>query len=242
MNYKDEVAPSDSMDAAANKILNAHQAGDVIIIVGTCTVDYAGRAWSYLDSGERTVIVKPSGALLVHGATAVEAQNWQPADASITVDVDEDGDLLVDAKRTSPKESLLVRFTDSVRSIHYEPPATTVKLEGSEEEMHQHIFDNPTVIEDGFEPLEHEKNVGVGKIDVYGEDVDGRPVIIEVKRRKAQPKHVDQLNRYVTAVTDDNPRGILVAPSITASADGMLGADGFEFVELHPEDIFSRRN
>jgi RecB family endonuclease NucS len=50
----------------------------VLIVVGCCCVEYSGRARSTLGWGERIVIVKPDGSVLVHQRAGREPVNWQP--------------------------------------------------------------------------------------------------------------------------------------------------------------------
>ncbi|PSP51500.1 endonuclease NucS, partial [Halobacteriales archaeon QH_7_68_42] len=73
----------------------------------------------------------------------------------------------------------------------------------------------------------------------YGEDRDGRTVVLELKRRRVGPDAVGQLGRYVDALERDlhaetEVRGMLVAPSVTDRARRMLAERGLEFVALAP--------
>lgn len=43
-----------------------------------CAVAYEGRAQSQLESGDRFVLCKSDGTVLVHGDTNQEPRNWQP--------------------------------------------------------------------------------------------------------------------------------------------------------------------
>ena len=47
----------------------------MILILGECSVSYQGRAKSFLDFGERLVIVKKDGAVLVHQGETREPVN-----------------------------------------------------------------------------------------------------------------------------------------------------------------------
>ncbi|KPV65554.1 MAG: Endonuclease NucS [Candidatus Bathyarchaeota archaeon BA1] len=50
----------------------------VLVIVGNCWVEYKGRASSKLGPGERILIIKRDGALLVHRPEGYEPVNWMP--------------------------------------------------------------------------------------------------------------------------------------------------------------------
>jgi len=58
--------------------------------------------------------------------------------------------------------------------------------------------------------------------------------MIEVKRRQATPKHVDQLTRYVELFPDSNPdiREMLVAPAASERVERTLRDQGLEFTAL----------
>lgn len=236
MSYSEDITPEDSIKESANKILNAHISGDVVVVVGVCTVDYSGRAAKYLDIGNRCVTINPDGSLLVNSPKSVKPQCWQPSDAEISVDINEDNDLIIRADRTSPEESLVVIFEDVVKSIHYEPTEDEVTVDGSEDEMHKYIMRNPSILGENIDVVENEKEVSTGKIDIFGYKNES-PVVVEVKRRKAQLKHIDQLKRYVDTIDDTNTIGILVAPDITESAKELLKKHNYRFVSLSPIQV-----
>lgn len=239
MGYKEDVRPEDTLRESANKILNAHISGDVVIIVGKCTVDYNGRAWTYLDLGKRSVTINPSGAVVVNGSKSVKPKNWQPSDADTKIRMDEDGDMIIDSVRSNPDESLQIRFTDILKSIHYDPPENQVEVEGTEDDVHEELIKNPEYIEDGLDITEHEKEVETGSIDLFGFDSKENEVIIEVKTRKGQIKNIDQLNRYVTTY-DSDVRGILAAPDIADTAKDHLDSYGYEYVKINPAKMFDK--
>ncbi|MGC8850083.1 MAG: endonuclease NucS, partial [Candidatus Bathyarchaeia archaeon] len=51
---------------AAEALKDGFRKGELTIIIGCLSVDYYGRARSKLGFGERIVILKPDGALLIH--------------------------------------------------------------------------------------------------------------------------------------------------------------------------------
>src|SRR4030042_7212661 len=62
--------------AAIEKALTQRR---TLIVAGNCHVHYTGRAKSTLEPGERLLIIKEDGSLLVHRPTGYEPVNWQPA-------------------------------------------------------------------------------------------------------------------------------------------------------------------
>jgi RecB family endonuclease NucS len=213
---------------------------DVITVFGRCTVDYDGRATSQLGPGDRLVILKPDGSILVHTDEKRTPVNWQPPGCTHTASV-RDGRLRIRSTRSTPDERLDVHFERVEQCSAYGVnDRSDLELTGSEEDLRQHILTNPSVLEPGFEPLETERQSDAGPIDIFGEDADGVPVVVELKRRRVGPSAASQLRRYVDALRrefgDDEPiRGILVAPSVTDRASGLLEREGLEFVALDPE-------
>jgi len=237
MNYGADVTNDDSINDAANKILNAHLAGNVVVICATCVVQYVGTAESRLLPEKRTIILKPDESLLVHSSNGVKPVNWQTSKASINIDIN-DSNLVIESSHKD--EKLIIKCFTIHKSIHYVPPEEDIKsMVGTENDMHAAIMKTPQIIEDGLHSLEHEKDIRSGSIDIYAEDNNDTPVVIEVKRRKAQLKHVDQLQRYVKNIEENvsEVRGILVAPEIGDSSREELNRKNLEFKTLNPKDV-----
>jgi RecB family endonuclease NucS len=102
--------------------------------------------------------------------------------------------------------------------------------------MHVLLERAPGAIEAGLIVLERERPTDTGPIDLFCRDVEGRTVVVEVKRVRAVAAHVEQLQRYCERVDLDPAhkpcRGILVAPDIAPQARIMCEARGFGFVEI----------
>ncbi|XVH30403.1 endonuclease NucS [Haloferacaceae archaeon DSL9] len=217
----------------------AFERGDMITVFGRCTVDYDGRASSELGAGDRLLILKPDGSALVHTDEKRTPINWQPPGCEHRAAI-RDGRLRVRSVRSTPAETLDVRF----EAIHQLSALSVsgrraLDLTGSEEDLREYILDRPGVLEAGFSPLAIERESAAGPIDIYGEDDDGRPVVVELKRRRVGPSAAGQLSRYVEAIErelgdDATVRGILVAPSVTDRAAKLLSQNGLEFVALDP--------
>ena len=216
-------------------------AGAMITIVGHCEVEYDGRASSYLAPGDRLVILKPDGTLLVPTGSQHEPVNWQPPGCTHRVSL-EDEHLSVQSLHSSPAERVEISFTSIAQLSTFElADESTVALEGTEEDLRQRIFAEPNLVEPGFQPLMRERETPAGPVDIYGKDQEGRPVIIELKRRRVGPDAVGQLQRYVAAVGRElpvgtTPRGILIAPSVTDRAERLLASEGLESISLAPPD------
>ena len=72
---------------------------------------YDGRANSTLENGERLLIIKSDGSLLVHRPVGYEPVNWQPAGGVFHVQIKDDG-LEVHGVRQKPRESVRVIFSE----------------------------------------------------------------------------------------------------------------------------------
>ncbi|MCK4884719.1 DUF91 domain-containing protein, partial [Candidatus Bathyarchaeota archaeon] len=68
-----------TVEKAAEFIKEAVSKRKAVILVGNCWVDYKGRASSKLEPGERIVMIKEDGSVLVHRPFGYEPVNWQPA-------------------------------------------------------------------------------------------------------------------------------------------------------------------
>ena len=242
---------------------DAFERGDLVSLFGRCTVSYEGRAASDLGPGDRLVVLKPDGAALVHTDEGRQPVNWQPPGSEHRAAV-RDGRLRVRSTRSSPDETLTVRFA----AVHQLSAMSVtggrdLTLHGSEEDLRTRILERPDLVEAGFEPRETERPSGAGPMDVFGVDADGTPVVVELKRRRVGPDAVGQLARYVRALREEfgieasdseaddetasdggddeadgagppEGRGVLVAPSVTDRAAERLADRGFDHVALEP--------
>ena len=211
----------------------------LITLFGRCRVEYDGRAASSLDAGNRLVVLKPDGTILVHTDSGQQPVNWQPPGCTHEGRLD-DGALLVESVRTNPDERLLVAFERVDQVVVYDGTGDSdVTVLGTEADLRDRILDRPELIEEGFEPRATERDTSAGAVDIYGTDSEDHAVVVELKRRRVGPDAVSQLNRYVEALESDlhagrTVRGILVAPSVTDRAHNLLERRGLEFVSVSP--------
>lgn len=253
-----ETLTKPSVGDAATLVSVAVERGDLVTIFGRCTVEYDGRAASDLPPGDRHVMIKPDGTTLVHSTTGQQPVNWMQPLADISISTSgqtpvnwqppgctheaslAEGRLRVRSERSTPSEELLVVFETVEQVSAFDArDEENLSLTGTEEDLRQRILDDPDLVESGFRPLATERETSAGAVDVYGEDREGRTVVLELKRKRVGPDAVGQLVRYVEALrrelhTDAEIRGVLVAPSVTDRARELLGEEGLEFVSLTP--------
>jgi RecB family endonuclease NucS len=215
--------------------------GALVTLFGRCTVEYDGRAASTLGPGDRHVMLKPDGAALVHTDEGQTPVNWQPPGSTHSCRAD-DGSLLIESVRSSPEERLSIAFSSVALAAAFDPTdGESIEVVGTEADLKRRILDEPALVEAGFVPLATERETPAGAVDVYGEDSEGRTVVLELKRRRVGPDAVGQLSRYVEALerdlhADAELRGVLVAPSVTERARALLAEKGLEFVPLEPSE------
>jgi hypothetical protein len=111
-------------------------------------------------------------------------------------------------------------------------------LHATEEDMHRAILLKPDLLEEGFKPISWEKKVRPGFVDIYGEDRNGRLVIVEVKRKTASKEAALQLSKYVEPIkakVNRDVRAILVAPNLGKDVQRILATLGLEYRALDPK-------
>ena len=227
-----------SVEEAAMFIREAVSWRKAVILVGNCWVNYRGRASSRLEPGERIVLIKKDGSVLVHRPVGYEPVNWQPAGCLFQSRAIDDI-LRVRAVHRKPSESVSI-FFDRIYLLSAMSliDCGEFSLHASEEDMQRAILLDPSILESGFEPISYEKKVEPGFVDVYGIDRDGRLVVVEIKRRTAGRDAALQLAKYVDFVkttTKREIRGVLVAPHLAKGVQKLLATLGLEFKALVPK-------
>ena len=236
-----------NVEEAKNSVMEAVSRNKTLLVIGRCWVHYIGRAKSRLGPGERILVVKADGSLLVHRSTGYEPVNWMPG-GDVVFNVQAKGKILeIRALRQKPAETVTVYFNEIqlVASLAL-VDSGEFSLYASEGDMQKAILLRPDLLEEGFRPITYEKKVEPGFVDVYGEDKDGKLVIVEIKRKTAGKAAVVQLAKYIEAIrarADRAVRGILVAPSVAKDVQRVLTTLGLEFKYLNPRkcaDVLTR--
>jgi RecB family endonuclease NucS len=209
-----------------------------LIVVGNCHVHYTGRAKSTLEPGERMLIIKEDGSLLVHRPVGYEPVNWQPPGSVFHVQPKENA-IEIHAVRQKPRESVRVTF-DKVYMVSSLSLADSGEflLHATEDDMHRAVLLKPSLLEEGFKPISYEKKVEPGFVDIYGVDKNGKLVVVEIKRKTAGKEAALQLAKYIDAIkskANRELRGILAAPSLGKDVQRLLAMLGLEFKALDPK-------
>ncbi len=223
-------------------IEDAVRRGETLVMACHCTVRYSGRAESYLESGDRLIMIKSDGALIVHQPFGNAPINYMKPNTAHSV-IFEDKKLILTGSNLAQKENMKIEI-ERVHffNSHKLEDGQNIVVSGTEADMSDMIYENPELIEAGFKPVSREEQTKYGFVDVLGVDKEGVLTVVECKRYRAELSAVTQLRRYVEkimiskGITD--VRGILAAPKITANALQMLKDWGYDFKEVHPPKYF----
>lgn len=222
----------------------------LLILLATCTVEYEGRSASHLGKGDRLIIIKPDGAILVHRPWGYSPVNWQPDSKILEVFTETQPEheevVVIKSVRARPREVLLVKISKAylvVAAQGLEDSAEFVEYL-DEHQIRDILATHPEEIEPGLRIVRIEKPIEPGFIDLYGVDRQGNNVIIEIKRVTASTSAVKQLKEYVDAFKAKNPhirvRGILIAPSISKEALLLLNRYGLEYKQINIEKLYRK--
>ncbi|MGC9011880.1 MAG: endonuclease NucS, partial [Thermogladius sp.] len=99
------------LESALREVIDAIRSKEVLLLIGECEVEYEGRGYTRLSAGERVVVVKSDGALMVHRPTGLQPVNYQPRTDLVEAWIEPDGRLSLVAVRDKPREVLKVAFT-----------------------------------------------------------------------------------------------------------------------------------
>ncbi len=217
---------------------DAIKRGESVVLACRCKVRYSGKAESLLDSGDRVILVKSDGGLLVHQPFGNAPINYMKPGCTHALRVD-GTHCLLHASHLLEKEHMDIMI-DKIYffNSHKLEDGQSIVVSGTEEDMANMLMKQPELIEEGFKPVSQEEQTVYGFIDVLGVDKSGVLTVVECKRYSADLSAVTQLRRYVEKIMVSkgiaSVRGILAAPKITDNAKTMLEDWGFSFVSVKP--------
>ena len=232
---------------ALEKIMSGLGYGRTIIVVGRMHAHYAGRSTSWLAEGDRLLIIKNDKSILTHRPTGYESVNWQPPGVVINAQITEEG-LVLECNRKSPPEILRIVITEVYSAEYYRLVDNgEFIIHAREEDMKAAIINSPDIVEPGLRIVETERRIGDEYIDILAVDSSGQIVIIEIKRKRATCRDVEQIVNYATQVEKElgrKPRKILAAPSLSkeaASLNTVLRVEFFFFKQKTAYEILSKK-
>lgn len=217
-----------------------------VFISAKCEVWYSGQVESYLPLGDRVILIKDDGVMVVHQPQGNNPINYLKPGATYSMTLNE-GQLFLNGNNIKLKEFMDVKV-QKIYAMHTQKleDGQSIQVAGTEEDMAQMIMEKPSLIEAGFKPVAQEEQTKFGYIDVLGVDKKGILTVVECKRNQADFKAVEQLQRYVERLKESKGitevRGIIAAPKIQSGADLMLKEKGFTFVAVKPPKHLERFN
>lgn len=223
---------------------NALNANECIVFFAQCSVKYSGRAEAELGVGDRIIMIKSDNTLLIHQPKGSAPVNYMKDGSKI--DVEKKSHHAVIKSMNSKFKDYLEIDVFRIHSFanHLLDDGEKLLLAGTERDMSDMIYDNPTLISPDFKPLSREEHTKYGFIDVFGYNEKNELVIVECKRYVAGLDAVTQLRRYVEKMKSlkgiSNVKGLVAAPAITDNALKMLTDWGFNFVVVNPPKKLER--
>ena len=217
---------------------DALRRNEMVIIACNCSIRYSGRAESLLEDGDRVVIIKADNTLLVHQPSGNNPINYMKQNTSHNL-VLADNKLMLQSRNLALKENMDITINKMYffNSQKLEDGRAIV-ISGTEADMAKMLYENPEMIEKGFNPVNQEEQTKYGFIDVLGVDKEGVLTVVECKRYCADLGAVTQLRRYVERLMItkgiSKVRGIIAAPKITPNAHKMLEDWSYSFVSVKP--------
>jgi len=229
------VLISPTLDEARKELARGLDGRKLIVFVVSCTVNYVGRTGSQLGFGDRLVVLKRDGCVLVHRNEDYQPVNWQPSGCVIQTSIESES-LVVKAVRPSPLESLTINIkqVQFLGTFQLKDEAIFL-LHASEEDMQKAIVAQPDIVEAGLKVVEFEKKVPPGFVDVYAVDVEGNTVVIEIKKDPAGFPAVKQLLEYLKHLQPapgKKLRPFIVAPALAKGLQPVLLKRGIEYKQL----------
>ena len=230
------------------KNLSKHLERNMIIITGICDSVFDGRIKSTLGKGDRVLIIKKDGSILLHNNSGTKPVQWQKARAGkisfiVTKTQDQNEILTMESYRPKTDESFFISFYH-IFSIQFIPlqdpsPEETIIL-GDEKDFVDQLVKQPKLIELGLTVIEREKEIPYGFIDIFAHDSNNNQVVIEVKKQAGTLQDAHQLYRYVDYFRSrKNPvRGILVANNIPKRILQYLQEHDLEACTIPWQEIF----
>ncbi|MFQ5981276.1 MAG: endonuclease NucS domain-containing protein [Candidatus Heimdallarchaeota archaeon] len=221
--------------------LSARATNKILVLAGNCNADFDGRIKSYLDWGDRLLIVKPDDSILLHGPAGVKPINWQKEKEG-KINFAERNELLVmSTYRPRTQERFTVAFREIFMAYTFaaHDPAQ-LEITGDESHFAQYLSNHTDLIEAGLEVIALEYQTPHGYIDLLCRDFNGTKLIIELKKQAASLADAQQLARYRNSFVNDGQsiRAMLVAPGFSARVNRYLQKNGLEATKIAWQDIF----
>jgi len=183
------------------------------------------------------IVLKADGSLAIHSDSGFKPLNYMRTGAGLVETVNDDGSIRWLAETS--QERLVIDLSCVIADSSFELEAHDPGLirDGTENHLQEWLADHPESLGQGWTLIEREARTSVGPVDLLCLSADGAMVAVEVKRT-ATSAAVDQVRRYVEAISEENPgvevRGLVVAADVRPKACARAMKMGFTTVTLMP--------
>ncbi len=221
---------------AAELIMNCASRKKPAVVLGSCEVRWKSRSSSYLGDGERIVLMKEDGSVLVHQTWGYKPVVLQPPGSMISV-TSGPRSVSVSAWRKTGGETMQIDFSRvyGVIELNFWDESLT-ELDATEVQMKEAASYAPELIERDLRPIAQQLPIRSGFVDMLALDSKDRLVAVAFKHITARSQDVNQLIAYVARLRGNcrkrAVRGVLVAPGVNKVAKRLLKRGGLEFKSL----------
>jgi len=215
--------------------------GKALFLVGRCHIEYWGRSRSLIGAGERFILLKSDGTLLVHAKTGFKPLNWMSAPTDTVAEQTDDG-LLIHSQRTKkPFEEMKV-WLEAVReykSFTDLCDRENLIVRHTEKDMKDYLVKHTHLIDSEFRLKSTEYRTPLGYLDIYGK-IGNKYAVVELKADRAGLPAALQIVRYKQWLEHNlkqSVKAILMAPSANDNAIKILVKEGIEFKKFNIKKI-----
>jgi len=185
------------------------------VLYAYCSVQYDGRAKSYLDPGNYLITHKNDGTLRIDGGALCTPLNYQPPGAILY----KKGNRLISKRKC---ETIIIEIFNM---HHYQElkdwSFNKIEITKTEAELRDRLYDNiEQVLNIKVKEIFKEFKTPVGLIDILVIDEHDTYHVIEVKRGKSNLATCSQLERYTYYFISimKNVQDYIASPDISTNA------------------------
>lgn len=206
------------------------------LLIARCSVDYSGRLNTHLPMGNRLIMIKDDGTLLIHGPSKNTPLNWMSPPCKTQMDVDNAGAGTWTVTHGKSGDKLTITIDevlhDTSAELGVEPG---LQKDGVEAHLQELLAEHIQTLGDGWSLVRREYGTAIGPVDILAKDAGGATVAIEIKRR-GEIDGVEQLTRYLDLLNRDPllapVRGVFAAQEIKPQAKVLAEDRGIQCVTL----------
>lgn len=153
--------------------------------------------------GNRLIMIKDDGTVLIHGAAKSKPLNWMSPPCRTVYDVDDRGLGIWTVIHTKTGDKLAITIEevlhDSEHALGIDPG---LQKDGVESHLQVLLAEHIETLGTGWSLVRREYGTAIGPVDILARDADGLAVAIEIKRR-GDIDGVEQLTRYLELLNRD---------------------------------------